>query len=87
MIQFHQTNCSLKIADEPLAMKQAKLLEDYYQFIHSQESKIINFKKKIADIEQELEHTKRKGNEQLQKAYHDNQEVCKLSEALKEKIE
>ena len=65
MIQFHQTNCSLKIADEPLAMKQAKLLEDYYQFIHSQESKIINFKKKIADLEQELEHTKRKGNEQL----------------------
>eukprot|EP00347_Sterkiella_histriomuscorum_P002505 403367891 len=87
MTEFHQTKCQLQVADQELALKQAKLLDEFYEFIHSQEKKIISAKQKIDDLEKEMEHHRRKAHEQLQKAYFDNQEICKLSDALKEKIE
>lgn len=65
LLQFHQTTSSLKIADEDLAKKQAKLLEEYFSFVQNQEQKIQNGKKKIQDMVNEMDHLRKLQNNQI----------------------
>lgn len=86
-LQIHQTSCTLKIQDTDLALQQAKTLDEYFHFVQHQQSKIVNTKKKLQSLTQELEHLKKLSHDQLQKAYIDNQEIARLSDNLKDKIE
>jgi hypothetical protein len=83
---MHAAKQTLKVANHELAFRQVKFLDDFYEFLLSQQKKIQYNSEKIEEMETELGNLKRAMKEQKVKKNEEFKNMLKFSEEQKLKI-
>ena len=84
---MHTAKQNLKIANHELAYRQVKFIDDFYEFLLSQQKKIEHGAKKIENMEAEIVNLRRTLKENKVKSFEDQKNMLKFSDHLKAKIE
>ena len=83
---MHAAKQSLKVANHELAYRQVKFLDDFYEFLLSQQKKIQHSSEKIENMETEIASLRRTVKENKVKSNEELKNMLKFSEEQKAKI-
>jgi hypothetical protein len=84
---MHAAKQTLKIANHELAYRQVKFIDDFYEFLLSQQKKIEHGAKKVESMEIEIVNLRRTLKENKVKSFEDQKNMLKFSDHIKSKIE
>jgi len=84
---MHAAKQSLKVANHELAYRQVKFLDDFYEYLLSQQKKIQYSSEKIRDMDTEIASLRRTLKENKVKSHEELKNMLKFSEEQKAKID
>lgn len=84
---MHAAKNTLKVANHELAYRQVKFIDDFYEFLLSQQKKIENGAKKVETMEADIINLRRTLKENKIKSFEDQRSMLKFSDSMKAKIE